>query len=74
VSIETQRLLVGYARNTTGDQSPPRPWAYLSNIGISHVSDILITETGGKFDVVVNDVLCHVEISTHEDGQTCVTE
>jgi hypothetical protein len=74
VSLETQRLLVGYARNTTGDHSPPRPWAYLSGIGISRVTDAIITTTGGKFDVLVNGVLCHVEISTHEDGQSCVTE
>lgn len=46
-------------RVTSGDQSPPRPWAYLSQIGIIWVGDMAYMESTfvdqAGFDLTTSD-------------------
>lgn len=37
-------------RVTSGDQTPPRPWAYLSGLGIVWVSDVAYLQVPGFTD------------------------
>jgi hypothetical protein len=47
-------------RVTSGDQSPPRPWAYLSGLGIIWVGEAAYLEVAGftdqaGFDITTDD-------------------
>lgn len=54
-------------RVTSGDQSPPRPWAYLSGLGIVWVGDTTYLQIAGFTDKASFD------INTDDGGQYLVT-
>ena len=43
-------------RVTSGDQTPPRPWAYLSGLGIVWVSDTAYLQVAGFFEQAGFDI------------------
>lgn len=58
--MDAQQLAGGFHRVTTGDQNPPRPWAYLSGLGIARVSELAFLNVAGftdqaGFDIVMDD-------------------
>ena len=55
-----QHLAGAFHRLSHGDQNPPRPWAYLSGLGIAQVSELAFLQVAGftdqaGFDIVMDD-------------------
>lgn len=69
---DAHALAEGLQRNASGDQSPPKPWAYLSGLGITQVSDLAFLQVAGftdqaGFDVVTRDGRFRVMVSRVAD-------
>lgn len=60
-------LATALQRLASGDQSPPRPWAYLAHVGLTHVGDVAHLQIEGYtdqagFDVTVNGQVYRVMV------------
>jgi len=49
--MTAEQIADALRRLATGDQDPPRPWAYLSGLGITHVDDVSGLTVRGYTDV-----------------------
>jgi hypothetical protein len=48
--VSAQQIAETLHRLCTGDRTPPRPWAYLSHLGITAVSPLGWLQVGGFTD------------------------
>lgn len=65
---DANTLAIAFQRLATGDQTPIRPWAYLSGLGLAEVSGVGRTENSNQafFTVTLeNGSSFDVEITAH---------